>query len=155
MLGDDYLTDDNWPGCGEIDVMEYWGYDPKVTAGTTHDPGGDTTYHENGLSGNYQLPGQVEFWRDYHVFAIEWEPEVVRFYVDGLPYHCVLSQTATGNLCDSAAPMRMPSYGQWVFNHPFFLLLNLAIDSSPNAQANPGTFPKKMYVDYVRVYQKQ
>lgn len=154
MLGNDYTTPpDNWPQCGEIDIMEYWGYDPNVVAGTTHDPGGNQSYQDNGLSGEYTL--SAPFWKEYHVFSIEWEPGMIHFFVDGVQYHCVISQTADASLCGFASPVRMPDSGKWVFDHPFFLLLNLAVDGSTGAQKNIGSFPKKMYVDYVRVYQKQ
>jgi beta-glucanase (GH16 family) len=80
---------------------------------------------------------------DYHVFAVEWEQEVVRWYVDGKLY-----QTRT--------PKDLPSGAKWVYDHPFFLLLNLAVGGQwPGNPDSSTTFPQAMKVDYVRVYDRE
>jgi beta-glucanase (GH16 family) len=138
MLGDDIGTA-GWPNCGEIDIMENIGREPSTVHGTLHGPGYSAA---NGVSASYALPPSQKFSDDYHTFAVEWEPNVIRFYVDGLLY-----KTRT--------PADLPPGKAWVFNHPFFLILNVAVGG--NWPGNPDAttvFPQLMKVDYVRVYQR-
>ncbi len=75
-------------------------------------------------------------------FAVEWEPNVMRFYVDGLLY-----KTRT--------PADLPAGTAWVFDHPFFILLNVAVGGGFPGNPDASTvFPQRMVVDYVRVYQR-
>jgi beta-glucanase (GH16 family) len=136
MLGNDIDTV-NWPQCGEIDVMEHVGREPSTNYGSLHGPG-----YSGGsaLSGTYTLSGGQRFSDEFHIFAAEWEPGVIRFYVDDALY-----ETRTAS--DAAAR------GRWVFDHPFFVILNVAVGG--NFPGNPDestTFPQVMMVDYVRVY---
>ena len=126
-----------WPRCGEIDVMENIGKEPSVVHGTLHGPG----YSGGaGLSGAYTLPGGAAFADDFHVFAVEWEPERVRFFVDDTLYH-----TRTRSDLKPEQP--------WVFGHPFFILLNVAVGGDwPGGPDQTTVFPQAMRVDYVRVY---
>jgi beta-glucanase (GH16 family) len=138
MLGDD-IGAVGWPSCGEIDIMENIGKEPSMAHGSMHGPGysGD-----KGLTGAYTLPSG-KFSDDFHVFAVEWEPNVVRFYVDG-------------NLYETRTPRDTPQGARWAYGHPFFILLNVAVGG--NWPGNPDattTFPQKMLVDYVRVYARQ
>jgi len=138
LLGDDF-SKVGWPDCGEIDVMENVGSEPATIHGSMHGPG---YFGANALTAAYTLPkGRVS--DGFHVFAIEWEPRVVRFYVDGVLY-------ATKTPGDISAEKR------WVFDHPFFVILNLAVGGnmagSPDAAT---TFPQRMLVDYVRVYSRK
>lgn len=138
MLGDD-LSTAGWPTCGEIDIMENIGREPSIVHATLHGPGysgGD------GVSASYSLPPSQKFSDAYHTYAVEWEPNVLRFYVDGLLY-----KTRT--------PADLPAGKAWVFNHPFFMILNVAVGG--NWPGNPDAttvFPQQMLVDYVRVYQR-
>lgn len=139
MLGDNCGTVP-WPQCGEIDIMENIGSTPSTVYGTLHGPGYSGG---SGLSSTYTLPNQQQFADDFHVMSIEWEPNVIRFYVDG-------------NLYKTRTPSDLPAGTQWVYDHPFFILLNVAVGG--NWPGNPdGTtqFPQTMLVDYVRVYAKQ
>jgi beta-glucanase (GH16 family) len=138
MLGDDIDTA-GWPGCGEIDIMEHIGKEPSKAFGTLHGPGYSGA---NGLSAWYSLPSPQKFAEDYHVFAVEWERDVIRFYVDGRLY-----KTRT--------PADLPPGKVWIFNHPFFLILNVAVGGDwPGKPDATSVFPQKMTVDYVRVYKR-
>jgi len=138
ILGSD-IDNVGWPKCGEIDIMENIGKEPSVIHGTLHGPGYSGT---NGLSSSYTLSSKERFTDSFHTFAVEWEPNVIRFYCDGILY-----KTRT--------PADLPKDQRWVFNHQFFILLNVAVGG--NWPGNPdGTtvFPQAMQVDYVRVYKR-
>lgn len=138
MLGND-IGKVGWPACGEIDIMENIGKEPGIVHGTIHGPGysGD-----KGPSAAYTLPSG-KFADDYHVFAAEWEPSAVRFYVDD---HLYLTRT----------PADLPAGTKWVYDHPFFILLNVAVGGDwPGSPDQTTVFPQTMQVDYVRVYEKR
>jgi len=138
MLGAD-LDTAGWPTCGEIDIMENIGSEPSIVHGTLHGPGYSGA---NGVTASDALPTPQRFSDDYHTFAVEWEPNVIRFYVDGLLY-----KTRT--------PADLPAGKAWVFNHPFFLILNVAVGGGfPGNPDATTVFPQLMKVDYVRVYQR-
>ena len=135
MLGSD-IDDVGWPACGEIDIMEIIGREPAVNHGSLHGPG-----YSGGspLTGIYTLPAGQKFADDFHTFAIEWEPTAIRFYVDGNLYQTKQPSDASGK--------------RWVFDHPFFIILNIAVGGNfPGNPDDTTTFPQTMTVDYVRVY---
>jgi len=139
MLGNDIDKPGGWPDCGEIDIMENIGKEPALVHGTIHGPGysGD-----KGPTSSYALPGALAFADDFHVYAVEWEPKAIRFYVDG---HLYATRT----------PAELPKGTKWVYNHPFFLLLNVAVGGSwPGNPDGTSVFPQTMLVDYVRVYRR-
>lgn len=139
MLGDDINTNP-WPNCGELDIMENIGKEPSTVHGTIHGPGYSGG---NGLGLAYSLPNGQKFADGFHVFAVEWDPDAVRWYVDGVLY-------------ETRTTKDLPQGTKWVFDHPFFILLNLAVGGSwPGYPDDTTIFPQKMLVDYVRVYQKQ
>jgi beta-glucanase (GH16 family) len=137
MLGNDIRTV-GWPTCGEIDIVENIGKEPAIVHGTIHGPGysgGD------GIGSPFSLAAG-RFADDYHVYAVEWEPNVIRFYVDS-------------NLYATRTPADLPQGAKWVYGHPFFMILNLAVGGDwPDAPDNTTAFPQTMLVDYVRVYKK-
>jgi beta-glucanase (GH16 family) len=138
MLGDDIPTA-GWPACGEIDIMENVGFEPATVHGTIHGPG-----YSGGksLGAPYVLPsGDVA--GDFHVFAVEWEPKEIRFYVDG-------------HLYETRTPADLPAGARWVFDHPFFLIMNVAVGGKWPGNPDASTkFPQEMMVDYVRVYSRK
>jgi len=137
MLGNN-IGQVGWPQCGEIDIMENIGKEPSIIYGSIHGPGytGGT-----GVGTSYTLPSGAQFAGDFHVFAVEWEPNVVRFYVDG-------------NLYATDTPSSLPAGSTWVFDHPFFIILNVAVGGDwPGPPDSTTVFPQQMLVDYVRVYQ--
>ena len=81
MLGTD-ITSVGWPACGEIDIMENIGREPGIVHGTLHGPG----YSGGARSARPSRLPAGRFADDFHVFAVEWEPDVVRWYVDGQVY---------------------------------------------------------------------
>ena len=136
MLGND-IGPSGWPACGEIDIMENIGKEPGRVHGSMHGPGYSGG---NPLTATHDLPGGAHFADDYHMFAVEWEPAAVRFYVDATLY-------------ETRTPADVPAGKKWVYDHPFFLLLNVAVGGGwPGDPDGSTTFPQKMLVDYVRVY---
>ena len=140
MLGNNIDKPGGWPGSGEIDIMENIGKEPALVHGTIHGPGysGD-----KGPTAAYALPDRRPFADDFHVYALEWQRKAIRFYVDDHLY-------ATRTRHD------LPKGTKWVYNHPFFLLLNVAVGGSwPGNPDATTVFPQTMLVDYVRVYRRR
>ena len=138
MLGND-IDKTGWPDCGEIDIMENIGKEPALLHGTIHGPGYSGA---NGIGSPYSLPGDQRFADDFHIFAVEWEPNSIRFYVDA---HLYATRT----------PAELPKGTKWVYDHPFFLILNVAVGGDwPGNPDETSVFPQTMLVDYVRVYQR-
>ena len=138
MQGDD---PDNlgWPHNGEIDAMEILGHATSTVHGSLHGPGysGDKA-----VTKSYTLPEDQSFADGFHTFAVEWEPGVVRWYADD-------------HLFETRTPADLPAGSSWVFDHPFYLILNLAVGGNWPGSPNSSTrFPSHMKVDYVRVFRR-
>jgi beta-glucanase (GH16 family) len=126
-----------WPACGEIDIMENIGVEPALVHGTVHGPGYSGS---GGISGAFQLPGGGAYADDYHVFAVEWTTNQIKWFVDSWQYF-------------SVTPTRLPTGGTYVFYQPQFLLLNVAVGGQwPGYPDATTVLPQRMWVDYVRVY---
>ena len=151
MLGEN-IGSVSWPQCGEVDIMENFGTfnnNATVNNGTIHgptssSPGAGDYGGGDGIGASTTLPYGETVYDDYHIYSVQWSPNSVEFFVDGISY-------------ETTTTVSLPSGAPWVFNAPFFLLLNLAI-------GGPGTFlgtpdpnspflPQDLVVDYVRVYQ--
>ncbi|MDH3294621.1 MAG: family 16 glycosylhydrolase, partial [Acidimicrobiia bacterium] len=133
-LGTD-ITYNPWPGAGEIDVMEYVSRLPNEIFGTIHGPG----YSGGGsFGGIWDFGTRVD--QQYHTFIVEWEPNLITWYVDGIQYHQADPSDVAPN--------------PWVFDKPFFLLLNFAIGGNFGGPIDPdNVYPQQYLVDYVRVFQ--
>jgi beta-glucanase (GH16 family) len=139
MLGND-IDKPGWPACGEIDIMENIGKEPAIVHGTIHGPGYSGS---EGPTSAYSLAGDSRFADDFHLFGVEWEPNVIRFYVDD-------------HLYSTRTPADLPKVAKWVYDHPFFLLLNVAVGGGwPGSPDGTTVFPQTMLVDYVRVYERE
>ena len=135
MLGSN-IDKVGWPGCGEIDIMENIGRAPSIVHGTVHGPGYSGG---GGITSAHILEGAA-LADDFHVYAVEWEADRIRWFIDGLQYHEV-------------TPSRLPQGGGWVFNQPHFIILNVAVGGNwPGYPDGTTIFPQRMLVDYVRVY---
>jgi beta-glucanase (GH16 family) len=129
-----------WPSCGEIDIIENRGRLANVSSSAMHGPGysGNTP-----ITHAYTLKaGTADFFSSYHLFAVEWSDIQVRFYVDSALHYTV-------NKTD------VQKYGNWVYNHDFYTILNLAVGGQfDGGQVPPSSaFPAKVMVDFVHVYQ--
>jgi beta-glucanase (GH16 family) len=138
LLGED-IKEKGWPGCGEIDVMENIGREPSVVHGTFHGPGYSGS---DGIGLAFDEAKGLPFSSDFHLFAVEWEPNKIRWYVDDKLY-------------ETRTPADLPPGTKWVYDHPFYIILNLAIGGAwPGSPDETSKFPQSMTVDYVRVYKR-
>jgi beta-glucanase (GH16 family) len=134
LLGSDVGTA-GWPGSGEIDVMENVGNQPNTSYSTIHGPGFSGS---GGLSWGRWLPAPLA--DAYHTVAVDWSPNRIRFLLDGVEFRRL-------------SPASLPAGDAWVFDHPFFMILDLAVGGSwPGSPDATTAFPQTMLVDYVRVY---
>jgi len=135
MLGADIKTV-GWPRCGEIDIMENIGKEPGLVHGTLHGPG-YSGEHAFGAPSKRESGAYAD---GFHVYAVEWEPQRIRWYRDGVLYH-------------TATPAMVK--GEWVFEHPFYVILNLAVGGYwPGYPDATTVLPQRMLVDWVRVYKR-
>jgi beta-glucanase (GH16 family) len=142
MLGTN-IDSVGWPTCGEIDIMENIGKtsDQGTAHGTIHGPQSGGDYNGGaGVGGTFTLPAGAALADDFHIFAVEWTTNQIQWFVDT-------------NLYFTATPARLPGGATWVFTHPQFLLLNVAVGGYwPGYPDGTTVFPQQMLVDYVRVY---
>ena len=124
-----------WPASGEIDIMEYVGFDPDKVYANVHGRK-DGTHYQSGPE-SYSL---LRPYDNFHVYALEWFPDRMDFFVDGNKYH-----TYSNN-----------GSNPWPFDKPQYLILNLAIGGEWGGQQgiDDSIFPQKYIIDYVRVYQQ-
>ncbi len=126
MLGNNYGTV-GWPQCGEIDIMEDYGTD--LIQGSLHGPvpANDTA------ANHYLTSSNLTGW---HTYAVDWNPTQVSFSVDGSVY---------------GTTTKAQMGGDWAFDHPFFIIINMAVGGTGTGNVSPNQLPAKTLVDYVRV----
>ncbi|MFY7860677.1 MAG: glycoside hydrolase family 16 protein, partial [Chitinophagales bacterium] len=133
MLGNNIDTV-QWPNCGEIDIMEQKGAQPNTVFGSLHGPGYSGG---NSKSGTHSLIND-RFDNAFHVYAIEWFEDRIDYFVDGYLYSRINKSDVSG---------------KWVFDQPFFIILNVAVGGNFVGFPNVNTsFPQTMEVDYIRAY---
>lgn len=138
MLGED-IGSGGWPKAGEIDVMECIG-DPLMIYSTLHGPGYSGAH---GISAKFAIPNGERVDSGFHAYAVEWAPKDIKFFFDD---HLIAERT----------PADLPEGAAWVYDHPFSLLLNVAVGGAwPGNPDETTAFPQRMLVDYVRVYKRQ
>ncbi|WP_127845938.1 glycoside hydrolase family 16 protein [Psychroflexus aestuariivivens] len=139
LLGNDCNVNP-WPQCGEIDIMEYLGDEPASMFGTLHGPGFSGA---ESISKEFTLQND-RFDTGFHVFGVEWTPSYINYYVDGNIYHSLTREDVAEET---------DGEGEWVFDNPFYIILNVAVGGNLPGNPNQDTvFPQSMLVDYVRVY---
>ena len=148
MLPVDDSIYNEWASSGEIDIMEARGRLPQKVEGTIH-------YGQNWPNNVYKgqeyiFPEETDI-TDYHLYSLEWEPGILRWYIDNECYHTTEQWFSKGPA--SAADYTWPA----PFDVPFYLLLNMAVGGTFDLESNPYSMeePAEMKVDYVRVYQKE
>lgn len=135
MLGSN-IDQVGWPECGEIDIMEYVGKEPNLIMGTLHGPG-----YSGALGLTSRSVQDYPIADEFHTYAIEWNQDQISWFYDDVEYH-TLTRSDVGE-------------ERWVFEQPFFLILNLAVGGTLGGFISQDTvFPANVYADYVRVYQK-
>ena len=133
MLGQD-IDEAGWPRCGEIDVMEILGHDPAELHATVHGPG---YCGAAGVHAAHRAPASLA--DGFHVYSVAWEPGGIRWYLDGQLYASVARRDVRG--------------GPWVFDHDFFMVLNVAVGGTfPGDPDRALAFPRTMLIAYVRHY---
>ncbi|GAA0925992.1 glycoside hydrolase family 16 protein [Kribbella koreensis] len=126
-----------WPNNGEIDIMENIGREPNTVHGTIHGPGYSGA---EGIGAGYNSPNGQAFRDGFHTYTVDWEPGAITWYVDGVQYQRRTPADLGGDT--------------WVFNHPFFLIMNVAVGGYwPGYPDGSTVMPQTMTIDYVRVNQ--
>jgi beta-glucanase (GH16 family) len=135
MLGAEAYKPHGWPGSGEIDAMEVLGSEPDVVKGTLHGP---WPWAPHGVGSS--LRSSTSLAASFHVYGVEWAPNRISFMLDGSVYETV-------------TPADLSSGAAWPFQHPFILLLDVAVGGVATGIPQPSTLPAKMIVDWIRVWQ--
>ncbi len=158
-VSDDDSSTYQWPFCGEIDIMENAGSKPTIVSGALHGPG---------FSGGTPILKKYDLQNErvdtgFHIYGIEWGPDYINFYIDDVLYN----QITPDDLPDGPFPdyfedvftdpveyeLYKEKWNQWVYDQPFYMLLNVAVGGLFDGSPNENTiFPQTMLVDYVRVY---
>ncbi|MBZ0234265.1 MAG: glycoside hydrolase family 16 protein [Deltaproteobacteria bacterium] len=135
-LGND-IANAGWPTCGEIDIMEFRGQQLRNMRASLHGPG-----YSGGANHGKEIDSGVDLSQDFHVYAVEWDPGRVVFKIDEDAFF-------------TATPADLPAGTDWVYDHPFFIILNVAVGGTYVGNPDGSTvFPQTMVVDHVRVYER-
>lgn len=135
MLGNN-IDAVNWPACGEIDILELLGHEPNKIYGTLHWGVNANTHQSKGT--NYVLPSG-SFDQEFHVYSVLWELDQMNIYIDDKLFFTATKNDISGN---------------YPFNSDFFFIFNIAVGGNwPGSPDNTTSFPQRLVVDYVRVFQ--
>lgn len=138
MLGTN-IDEVGWPECGEIDIMEYVGYEPDVVHANIHT---EAYNHVKGTNKGNKITLEDPD-EKFHVYAVEWFHDRMEFFVDDKKYFTFENERKT--------------WKEWPFDQPFYLIINLAIGGGWGGQQgiDETIFPVKYYIDYVRVFKTE
>ncbi len=132
---------ENWPLCGEIDIMEHVGRDPNVVHTSLHS---ELYNHVKGTQVTH-FEKLEDVFATFHKYGIEWTKEYIKFFIDNkLFYESYKGQDG-----------RVSTNEGWPFDKPYYLILNLAIGGNWGGEIDDTIFPCEMQVDYVRIYQRK
>ena len=134
MLGAN-IDEVGWPQTGEIDIMEYRGQDPNIVHGSVHGPGYSAG---NSITKSFELNND-RLDTGFHKYGIEWNENFINFYIDDSLYNQISPNDVTG---------------EWVFDKPFFMLVNMAVGGTfVGSPSGDTVFPQTLEVDYIRVFE--
>lgn len=133
------ISQAGWPACGEIDIMEFVGYEPNMIYANVHT---DKYNHSIGTGRG----GKIETYKpygDFHIYAVEWFNDRLDFYIDEKLYY--------------SCARKGEGIGEWPFDDPQYLLINMAIGGDWGGQKgiDDSIFPVEYKIDYVRIYSLQ
>ena len=119
-----------WPACGEIDIMEHWGYNQNYVSSALHTP--------SSFGGTVNTAGIVDenVSQEYHIYEMEWSPDQINFSLDGSLFYMYAPEVQNA--------------ATWPFNSDQYILLNIAMEGTVASSFNESD----MVIDYVRVYQE-
>ena len=132
MLGSN-IEEVGWPACGEIDIMEYVGREPGIVHTSLHTP------DSHGNTTNTQKTRVADIEDGFHLYALEWDPEGIRFFVDGIQVYEFAPEAKTKET--------------WPFDQPFYLVLNTAVGGNfGGPKVDDSIFPQEFVIDYIRIF---
>jgi beta-glucanase (GH16 family) len=133
MLGSN-IDQVGWPLCGEIDILEYVGKEPDMVFTSLH------TQDSHGNTINTKKTKIESIEEGFHLYAIEWTPDKIEFFVDAKLVYTFQPELKTQAV--------------WPYNQPFYFIINMAIGGNfGGPKVDDAIFPQKFYIDYIKVYQ--
>ncbi|MCB0486664.1 MAG: glycoside hydrolase family 16 protein, partial [Flavobacteriaceae bacterium] len=131
------INEVGWPKCGEIDIMEYVGFQPDTTHTNVH------TKYQSGTTDFHVETPLTTAEEDFHIYGLTWTPDKLDFYLDD-----------PQNITNSYAPS-VKTIDNWPFDQPFFMIMNFAVGGNWGGKkgVDDSIWPQEMVVDYVKVYQ--
>ena len=126
-----------WPASGEIDIMEHVGHDPGVIHGTIH----TEAYNHMKQTQKEGIITAMDAQDDFHAYIIDWQENKIDFFIDDKLYHTVVRDPKD-------------DFKGWPFDQRFYVIMNIAVGGNWGGAegVDPGIWPQKMEIDYVRVY---
>ncbi len=133
MLGSN-IDQVGWPMCGEIDILEYVGKEPNMVFTSLH------TQDSHGNTINTKKTKIESIEEGFHLYAIEWTPDKIEFFVDAKLVYTFQPELKTQAV--------------WPYNQPFYFIINMAIGGNfGGPKVDDAIFPQKFYIDYIKVFQ--